>query len=220
MGLRGDSVISKTVPYVARIAAVSVFALGLSGCIEASDLTPVSASAAEVNADTKVVNVNGAAVTLGRTDGYCFNDRQSKITTTGAFVVLAPCDPLDENSTAKGLILINVLDEKGIKAAINSRGLEAYFQSDKGRGALSRKGKAGNVTVLGTMEDNGLYYVHTRDADGPVIPDTTDDQWRVFFVVADRLVSVSVVNFVDDQMTDGLVFAYAEAVAKRIRSLN
>ncbi|MCO4825485.1 MAG: hypothetical protein KC451_11590 [Amylibacter sp.] len=212
--------ISKTVPYVARIAAVSVFALGLSGCIEASDLTPVSASKADVIADTKIVNVNGTAVTLGRTDGYCFNDQQSKITTTGAFVVLAPCDPLDEGSTAKGLILINVLDKDGIMAAIKSHDLEGYFQSDKGRAALSRRGNADKVTVLGTMEDDGIYYVHTRDADGPVIPDTTDDQWRVFFVVADRLVSVSVVNFIDDQMTDGLVFGYAEAVAKRIRSLN
>ncbi|MEJ6708573.1 MAG: hypothetical protein QNK92_07210 [Amylibacter sp.] len=212
--------ISKTVPYVARIAAVSVFALGLSGCIEASDLTPVSASTADVSADTKVVNVNGTAVTLGRTLGYCFNERQSKITTTGAFVVLAPCDPLDEGSTAKGMILVNVLDEDGITAATKSRDLEAYFQSKKGRAALSRRGNADKVTVLGTMEDNGIYYVHTRDGDGPVIPDTTDDQWRVFFVVADRLVSVSVVNFVDDQMTDGLVFSYAEAVAKRIKSLN
>lgn len=104
--------------------------------------------------------------------------------------------------------------------AIEARDLEAYFQSDAGRAALSRKGKADNLTVLGTMFDNGIYYVHTQDGDGPIIPDTTDDQWRVFMVVADRLVSVSVVNFIDDKMSDGLVFAHMESIARRIKALN
>ena len=74
--------------------------------------------------------------------------------------------------------------------------------------------------MLGTMQDNGVYYVHTQDIDGPVVPDTTDDQWRAFMVVANSLVSVRVVNFKDDKMTDGLVFAYMEAITKRIQALN
>lgn len=225
MGLRGETVISKTVPilakrsaWIVRFATASLTALSLSGCVGTGQ--QITASAAEVDADTKVVTVAGQEVKLGRAANYCFNDRQSKIASSGAFVVLAPCDPNDEGSTAKGLILVNVLAERGIMDAIEAQDLEAYFQSDVGRAALSRKGEAANLTVLGTMYDNGIYYVHTQDADGPIIPDTTDDQWRVFMVVADRLVSVSVVNFLDDKMPDGLVFAHMESIARRIKSLN
>lgn len=198
--------------------AASFVVLKISGCVGTGQ--QITASAAEVDADTKVVTVVGQKVTLGRAAGYCFNDRQSKIASSGAFVVLAPCDPEDEGSIAKGLILVNVLAEQGIMDAIEARDLEAYFQSEAGRAALSRKGNAANLTVLGTMQEDGIYYVHTQDGDGPIIPDTTDDQWRVFMVVADRLISVSVVNFIDDKMTDGLVFAHMESIAQRIKSLN
>jgi hypothetical protein len=225
MGLRGETVISKTLPYLARysawvaqFSAASVAALVLSGCVGTGQ--QITASAAEVDADTKIVSVAGQQVTLGRAANYCFNDRQSKVATSGAFVVMAPCDPENEGSTAKGLILVNVLAERGIMDAIEARDLETYFQSDAGRAALSRKGDASRLTVLGTMSDDGIYYVHTQDSDGPIIPDTTDDQWRVFMVVADRLVSVSVVNFLDDQMEDGLVFAHMESIARRIKALN
>ena len=217
--------ISKTVSFLrqytsrlTRMLCVGTIALGMTGCDEVATFTP--AFAAEADADTKVVTVGGTKVTLGRVAGYCFKDRQSKITSAGAFVVMAPCDPLADDTTAKGLILVNVLADEGITAAINDRDLEAYFQSNAGRAALSRKGNAENLTILGTMQDGGIYYVHTIDVDGPVIPDTTDDQWRVFFVASDRLVSVSVVNFIDDQMPDGLVFAHMEAIARRINSLN
>lgn len=225
MGLKVETVNDKTVPkltrksaWVSRVAALSAGALMLCGCVGTGE--QITASAAEFDADTKVVTVAGQKVTLGRAANYCFNDRQSKIATSGAFVVMAPCDPEDEGSTAKGLILVNVLAERDIMDAIEAQDLEAYFQSETGRAALSRKGKAENLTVLGTMYDDGVYYVHAQDADGPIIPDTTDDQWRVFMVVADRLVSVSVVNFLDDRMADGLVFAHMESIARRIKSLN
>lgn len=207
----------------AMFARVTVAALGLvvlGGCDGVGALSTATASAAEVDADTKIVTVSGQNVILGRAAQYCFNDRQSRFTSSGAFVVMAPCDPEDEGSEAKGLVLVNVLADDGIMKAIADRDLEAYFQSDAGRGALSRTSTPEKLTILGTMEEDGIYYVHTRDADGPVIPDTTDDQWRVFFVASDRLVSVTVVNFIDDRMSDGLVFAHMEAIAQRIKSLN
>lgn len=227
MGLRGETVFIKTVDnasqtaaMVARatVAALSLVVLG--GCDGLGALSTATASAAEVDVDKKIVTVAGQDVILGRAAQYCFNDRQSRVTSSGAFVVMAPCDPEDEGSEAKGLVLVNVLADDGIMKAIADHDLEAYFQSDTGRSALSRTGTPEKVTVLGTMEDDGIYYVHTLDGDGPVIPDTTADQWRVFFVAADRLVSVTVVNFVDDKMTDGLVFAHMEAIAQRIKSLN
>ena len=59
-----------------------------------------------------------------------------------------------------------------------------------------------------------------RDAAGPVIPDTSDEIWRTFLSVQDRLVSVSIINFTDAPMPDGLIFAQMEEIAKRIKALN
>ena len=221
MGVRGVTMISKRVTqstkipaWTTRFTATAVVILMINGCVSSEQYTAVS------TADTKTVTVAGQDVTLGSVVGYCFNNHLSKIVTSGAFVVLAPCNPDDKDKEAKGLILINILAKKDSINIISTQDLEADFQSDIGRAALSRKGKATNLTVLGTMQDNGVYYVHTQDIDGPVVPDTTDDQWRAFMVVANSLVSVRVVNFKDDKMTDGLVFAYMEAIAKRIQALN
>jgi len=66
---------------------------------------------------------------------------------------------------AKGLILINILAKSEISRydISSARDLEAVFQSDIGRAILSREDKATKLTVLGTMQDDGVYYVHTQD---------------------------------------------------------
>ncbi|WP_188673840.1 hypothetical protein [Neptunicoccus cionae] len=202
-----------------RLGFACLVAVLLAGCVNAPEFG-LSASASEVPQDTKVVKVAGQTVTLGRAAGYCFNDKQSRSSASGAFVVMGPCDTGNSENSAKGLVIINVLAETGIQKAIADQDLEGYFQSEKGRAALSRKGNPDRLRILGTMQDDGIFYVHTRDADGPVIPDTTAEQWRVFFVVSDRLVSVSVVNFIDSLMPDGDVFAQMEEIARRIKSLN
>lgn len=225
MGLKGVAVISKFVSkmtiihaWVLQFAVTSLTMLMVIGC--AGTEQKFMGSGINLKSDTKVVTVTGQKFTLGRTAGYCFNDYQSKTVKSGAFVLLAPCDPTNPVSMAKGLILINVLAKSDIVDTIKVNDLESVFRSDTGRAVLSREGSSANVTVLGTMKEDGIYYVHTKDAGGPIIPDTTDDQWRAFMVVADHLVSVRVVNFVDAKMTEGLVFAHIDSIARRIQALN
>jgi hypothetical protein len=177
-------------------------------------------AAAQSQRDTIVVTVAGQKVKLGTAAGYCINEKQSRFSASGASILMASCKPDSKTSTAKGLVLVNVLADKGIKEAVQGHDLEEYFQSSAGRAALSRKGNADQVNVLGTMEENGIYYVHSKDSGGPLIPDTTDEQWRVFFVVAERLISVSIINFVDSRMPDGIVFAQLDEIAQRIKTLN
>ena len=225
MGLRGVAVIGKLVPKIAIIhawvlqfAAISSTMLMMIGCADTEQ--KFIASGINLKADTKVVTVTGQKLTLGRAAGYCFNDNQSKIVASGAFVVLAPCDPTNQARMAKGLILINVLAKSEIVDTIQVSDLESFFQSYTGRAILNREDSSVEVTVLGTMKDDGIYYVHTKAAGGPIIQDTTDDQWRAFMVVADHLVSVRVVNFVNAKLTEGLVFAHMESIARRIQALN
>ena len=108
--LKGEGVISKSSKGTGAIwlkgcAIVAVTCL-MSGCVATNAFAP-TASAAEVQADTKVVKVVGQDVVLGRAAGYCFNDRQSRFTSSGAFVVMGPCDPTDEGSTATGMVQLS-----------------------------------------------------------------------------------------------------------------
>ena len=202
-----------------RGAELIIAATLLTGCLE----LPVQVSrdgADDAEPNAKTVSVSGQDVTLGDAAGYCINDRQSRYTAAGAFVVMAPCSDSDEAMPTRGLVLINVLASQPLQDALKTDKMDAFFRSDEGRMALSAKGKASDVEILGTMGSKGSYVVHSRDAAGPVIPDTSDEQWRLFMVVADRLVSISMVNFTDAPMPDGEIFTQLEGIARAIRALN
>lgn len=193
-------------------------AVTLAGCMEA----PVQVTRDAVpdpSTGTKTVSVAGQKVVIGPAAGYCISDRQSKDTRAGAFVVMAPC-PGPDAGAAKGLVLINVLAAKALQDALEADEMDAFFKSEEGRSALSSKGRGEDMEILGTMGDKGAYIVHSRDRTGPVIPDTSDEQWRMFFVVAERLVSISIVNFTDAPLSDGEIFARMKKIAARIRQLN
>lgn len=214
-----------------KFTPVAAFALlmGAAGCVElpfgqASDV-PVQVTR-NVSADddaakgTKTVAVGGQTVVLGDAGGYCIKSDRSRYTSSGAFLVMAPCDPTAPGNTARGLVLVNVLASKALQDAVKAEQMESFFKSDSGKAALSAHGRSEDIEILGTMEEDGIFVVHARDATGAVIPDTSDEIWRTFLVVSERLVSVSVINFTDAPMVDGLIFAQLEAIAQRIQDLN
>lgn len=170
--------------------------------------------------DAKEVIVDGQKVIVTGAAGYCINARQSRYTQSGAFVVLAPCDNPAGPPPPKGLVIVNVSAAQALQDALDSDTMDGFFQSEEGLRALSARGRAEDVEILGTMVEDGMYVVHSRDASGPVIPDTSAEQWRMFLNVRDRLVSVSVINFTDAPMTDGQVFILMEAIATAIRARN
>lgn len=197
-----------------RLALGLVALMALGGCVE--PLAMVSKSEVGGSGGVHKVNVGGQALMIGTVAGFCVNDDQSRDTGDGAFVVMGPCG----EDGGKGLIVVNVLGRDTVTETMGVDTLDSFFKSAAGRAALSSRGDAKGVEILGTMQEGGVYFVHSRDAVGPVIPDTKDDQWRAFFVVAERLVSLSQINFTDDPVPDGLIFAQLEQVARHIRDLN
>ncbi len=200
------------------IASVSL--LGLSGCVGADGLLLQSKPK-----DTTTIRVNGSQVVIGGTSGYCVNSRQNRHSNAGTIVILGPCSPGDsatgQGSPAhKGLLIASISADEKLAKAANSKTLSAYFRTKEGLKSLSRSGESATVEILGSLSKKGVYYVHTRDNAGPLIPDTTAEQWRGFFVVSDRMVSVSLLNFVDNTIPDRIVFAQLEEFAARIKSLN
>ncbi|MEM6619990.1 MAG: hypothetical protein AAF631_11910 [Pseudomonadota bacterium] len=191
----------------------------VAACTPVADLVSQN-DTPDATPGTRVVTVSGQDVIVGDAAGYCINDRQSRDTSNGAFVVMGPCDTDAEVRTARGLVLVNVLADAEMTRAVRDETLEGFFKSAAGRRALSAHGDGGQVRILGTMENNAAFYVHSLDEAGPVIPDTSPEQWRAFLVAGDRLVSISVVNFTDAPMSDGMIFTQLETIARAIRRLN
>lgn len=206
------------------MSKLNAIAMGLAViCLVACNSLPVQVSqdaGGSSSTTTKVVEVDGQKITIGSGAGYCLNERQSRYTRSGAFVVLAPCEEGDGTPAPKGLVIVNVLASQALQDALDADRMDEFFRSSDGRKALSARGNAADIEILGTMASDSSYVVHSRDASGPVIPDTSDEQWRMFFTVRDRLVSVSVINFTDAPMSDGQIFTQMEAIATTIRALN
>lgn len=190
----------------------------LSGCV--AQPQQVGGDRASNPKAFQTVTVSGQNVVVGGAAGYCLNNQRSRNTADGAFLVLAPCAGDASDTTPMGLVLINVSASEALQEALKTDEMDEFFRSTEGRTALSANGKSADVEILGTMENDASYVVHSRDAAGPIIPDTSEDQWRMFFIVAERLVSISVINFTDAPMPDGEIFRQMEEIANRIRSLN
>ena len=189
-----------------------VFAL--TGCVNAQSLV-----SRDTLLERKVVTVGEQEITIGKAAGYCIRDRQSRYTADGVFVVMGPCAPEDE-AAPKGLVVVNVLASDPFEGDMDPKNLDAFFKTPEGRTALSAKGDGSAVEVLGTMVSDGVYVVHSRDANGPVIPHTSDEQWRSFSMVSERLVSVSIISFTDSLMPAGQIFSQMEEIATTFRVLN
>ncbi len=197
---------------------LSVSLVALGGCVGADDL------AFQANKNRAVVlQVDGADIIIGGTSEYCISSRRKR--STGAFVILSPCSPGSRQSGQstnpnKGLLILSVSSDAGLAKTANTSSFASFFKSKEGLRSLSNSGEASTVEVLGTLNRGQVFYIHTRDSSGPMIPDTTSEQWRGFFVVSERVISISVVNFIDNPIPDGIVFTLLEEFAERIKKLN
>lgn len=187
--------------------------LVLSGC-EVSRIFPVLGKPAT----STTVRVAGADIQIGGVQEYCVNQRQSRTTKEGAFVVLGPCD--SERPAQKNLLVavVSPVSVFGEQADITT--LDTFFQSSKGRRILSNTGNPETVDTLETVKQNNVFYIFTRDSSDPVLPETTKDKWRGFFVVSDRMVSISLVNFTDTAVSAKRALRQLQAFAAGIKKLN
>jgi len=188
----------------------------LGGCV-AAEMQPFQAKPIE----TTIVNVNGARIAIGGPPGFCINNRQSHTDAAGAFVALGPCNPEQEGSSEiRGLLVAIVSPDAAFGKAMEPATLQAFFKSTAGRKSLSNSDNAETVDILDTISSNDVFFVHSRDNSDPLIPDTIPESWRGFFPISGRMVSVSMVNFSENPISDSIVFNQLESFSTRIIQLN
>ncbi|MBV1864439.1 MAG: hypothetical protein KUG74_08360 [Rhodobacteraceae bacterium] len=207
----------QTLKHIKRSNLAFIGLMGfLGGCV-AAEVLPFQAKPVE----TTIVNVNGARIAIGGPPGFCINNRQSHTSAEGAFVALGPCNPEQTGSSEiRGLLVANVSPDAAFSKAMDPATLQTFFKSTAGRKSLSNSGDAETVDILDTISSNDVFFVHSLDSSDPLIPDTTSESWRGFFPVSGRMVSVSMINFIENPISGSIVFNQLESFSTRIIQLN
>ena len=177
-------------------SALCVATLALTAC--SSDVGVRLSSAGQLFAKPAPteITVGSSGLLISAPPGYCIDTRSTTETASGAFVLLAECGPLKRTrglEKTDQLLTATVLNSD-LAEDVMVEDLEAYFDTDAGRKALSRTGDADSVEVLEIRAVNGALFVHARDVGSALTPDLASDYWRGLMAIDRRLVTVSLVG--------------------------
>lgn len=203
----------------------AILAVGLAGC---SDVPGGSSGGNPFGflsqAPDRIV-VASKSVVIAGPPGYCVDKSSTRDSNTGAFVLLGSCASISNSVLAKapqtpGLLTASVSSASDTEIARSLDRLESFFESDAGRAALARDGRAQSVQVLETRKTENAFHIHARDSSANTIAGITEDYWRGLLDVRGRIVTVSVVGFAGKPMSPSNGLSTLDAFATRILQEN
>lgn len=204
---------------LAALAAVA----GVAACTEAPDVTAAGFGFARTAPQT--IAVANRSVVIGGPPGYCIDRPGSKLGGDTAFVVLASCasitrDPDLGRPGAFGLLTASVAKEEAAGPGLLSAPgpLETLLVSEAGRAALARDGRSASVEILDMSRKDGAIMIRLRDSSQAELTGVEDVYWRGLTDLNGRLVTISVVSFVDSPMSADQGLATLRAFLARIRA--
>ncbi len=160
----------------------------LPGCFETQAL---SGAVTRVSGETRgSVAVLGGAVTVAGPEGWCVDTGATRETGEQAFVLLVRC----RGGRRQPVLSVTITDIRvpaGDRAA-QLAGLVEFLQTDAGRGQLSRRGRADEVTIRSHRIDGGALWLDLADTGNP--DSFGPDYWRVVMPLAGRLVTLSAMS--------------------------
>ncbi|APX90030.1 hypothetical protein BV394_10130 [Brevirhabdus pacifica] len=178
------------------VAALGV-AGGLAGCagLNGGPFAGATAGAggkALSRVAPKQVVASGTDVTIVGPRGFCVDPAASAAREAGSFVLMGNCAAISrmpdapQPSVPARLTASISAPEEGPAVALMLEELRVFLASEAGRAALSQSGRAADVTVRQSFTRDGVFYVRTSDRT------LGSDQWRAFFDVRSRMVSLTV----------------------------
>lgn len=193
----------------------------LAGCLAVPDVARRDAGVLRKPPET--VAVANREVVIGGPPGYCVDRSASRIGGARPFVLLGSCASIAQDARAgspriPGILTASVASDTGggpVTDAAMAQ-MERFLASPDGRAALARDGRADSVTVLSTRTEQGALFIHLRDTSENPVQGVADDYWRGLFDVNGRLVTVSVVSFADQPLTDDAGLSTLRAFLARI----
>jgi hypothetical protein len=140
-----------------------------------------------------------------------------------AFVLLGNCAAISASRRADQpevpVVLTAAISEASDTGSIaeSIAELDAYFRSEVGRTVLSRTQDAGTVTVIATIAEPDMFLLHASDTSAGAMEGVSDDYWRAYLDLGERIATLSVFALEDRGVTaeDGLGALRAFAATMR-----
>ncbi|WP_415184907.1 hypothetical protein [Phaeovulum sp.] len=169
------------------------------------------------------VRVADGSLVLTAPNGFCVDQKASQ--GDGSFVLFGNCAALSANPSLRQpgqpvVLTAAVSAPAPVPVAKALPQMKEFFQSEAGRAALSRSGKAASVTVLGMRTEDDLLLVHLRDTAAASGPRVAAEYWRAFTGIEGRILSLSVLPLRDRPVSDANQRALILAFVRAIRAAN
>lgn len=146
--------------------------------------------------------VLGGAVTMVAPQGYCVEPASLLERDDTALVLMGRCSGESVRSPAVLTAIVGTSGSgAGIDLAHGGPELARYFRSPAGRQALSRRGKAADVTVHQVLGIPGAFLLHLTDRGPGRQAPTQPDSWRAVLPLAGRLVTLTVTGPAESPMS-------------------
>jgi len=147
------------------------------------------------------MSVADGAVTIAGPQGYCIDPSASHEEKSGSFILLGSCASLagsaDRARPKTAAILTATISPSGAGEADLSSffpTMAKFLQSDSGRAALSRNGKAKTVKILKIASVGDVMFVSVRDTAKAEGQDVEPDYWRALFSLNGQMVTLSAIS--------------------------
>jgi len=167
------------------LAALALAALmALAGCFETDVLSRVSGRGTATGPAS--VGVLDGAVTVAGPEGWCIDESATRESGETAFVLFRRC------RGGRGAVLSVTVTDMRVPAGDRTAqldGLAAFLATEAGRGQLSRRGRASEVTIDEIALRDGALWLHLTDIGNPEAFEA--GYWRAVMPLAGRLVTLS-----------------------------
>jgi len=159
----------------------SRLALRVLGVVAALTLSACAMTAVPMSQPP--VALLGGTVAVAGPRGYCVDPAATRETGDTAVVLMGRCKNALAVEPALLTMSVGPTASSGGLAA-GGAALTAYFTSPEGRAALSRTGRAADVSVIEALGVGDAYLLHLRDR-------AVGDYWRAVVGLNGRLVTIS-----------------------------
>jgi hypothetical protein len=162
------------------------------------------------------VSVLGGVVTVAGPEGWCVDARSTRETGDQAFVLLVRC----RERRGEPVLSVTVSDIRvppGEPVA-QLTGLADFLLTEVGRGQLSRRGRADEVTIRSHRIADGALWLELSDSGNP--ERFAPDYWRVVMPLAGRLVTLSAMALAESPSPPEAGVAALEALIAVLRRRN
>ena len=167
-------------------------AFGIFGLVALS-LTACMTPAAQGRA-----SLLGGAVQVGAPEGYCPEPQSRMERGDSAILLIGRCAGSAAQAPAVLTVAVGAAGSgAGLDLAAGGAELADFFRSDAGRQALSRRGRAADVTVLEARRSGAAFLMRLRDRGPQGRAPVQAESWRAVLPLGGRMVTLTVTGPAD-----------------------